>query len=200
MTDPVEERLTEAYRTGERAALADWASTGRPGLLLLRDFLTEVWDPGPMKGTHSRDLVDNLSAVVAAIAVAHPTAFLDVFDDDRYRESTYVLTGLGQIDDPHATERILRAVGSRDSFTRMHVAIGLGRRPSLAATETLGRLVSDDEYLVRYHALQSLARIGDASVLPILRRSRPDSSYEVGLVEETISAIEGRAADGPATR
>jgi HEAT repeat protein len=153
-----------------------------------------------MAGTHPRDLVDNLAAAVAAIAAAEPHAFLEVFDDDRFLEDGYVLLGLGKIDDPRATERLIRVAGSGDKWRRMDVAIGLGRRASPASTDTLGRLLDDDDYLVRYHALASLAKIGDTSVVPTLRRFQAKSTHEAGLVEETISAILGRAAEGPATR
>jgi hypothetical protein len=200
VTDDVDQRLRAALRTGEADALADWASTGRAGLLLLRGYLTGAWDPGPLSGIHPRDVVDNTSAVVAAIAAADPLEFLEVFADDRFAASGYVLTGLGQIDDPRATERLIRAAGSRDRWTRMDVAIGLARRPSPAATEALGRLLGDDEYLVRCHALQSLTRIGDDSVLPVLRSMRPPSPHEAELVTGAIAAIVRRAADGPPTR
>ena len=200
MTEQVEAYLRQAYRTGDATALADWASTGRPGVLLLRDLLAREWDPGPMAGTHPRDLVDNLSAAVAAIAAAAPHAFLEVFDDDSFVDDGYVLLGLGKIDDPRATERLVRVAGSGDKWKRMDVAIGLGRRPSPAATATLGRLLGDDDYLVRYHALASLAKVGDTSVLPTLRRIQAPSPHEAGLVEETIAAILDRAAEGPATR
>jgi HEAT repeat protein len=198
--DDVDARLRAALRTGGAAALADWAATGRPGLLLLRGYLTDVWDAGPIEGTHQRDVIDNTSAAVAAIAAAHPLAFLDVFEDDRFRESGYVLTGLGKIDDPRATERLIRAAGSADQWTRMDVAIGLGRRPSPAATLTLGDLLVDHEYLVRYHALKSLTKIGDDSVLPILRGLKPPSPFEAELVRTAIAAIVGRAAALPPTR
>jgi len=200
VTEQVEAYLRQAYRTGEASALADWASMGRPGLLLLRDLLARAWDPGPMAGKHPRDLVDNLSAAVAAIAAAEPQAFLEVFEDDRFLEDGYVLLGLGRIDDPRATERLVRVAGSADKWKRMDVAIGLGRRPSAAATATLGRLLVDDEYLVRYHALASLAKIGDSSVVPTLRRIQARSPHEAGLVDGTIAAILDRAAEGPATR
>jgi hypothetical protein len=114
VTDDVDHRLRAALATGEAAALADWASTGRPGLLLLRDYLTDAWEPGPTAATHPRDVIDNTSAAVAVIAAAHPIEFLEVFDDDRFVESGYVLIGLGKIDDPRATERLVRAARSRD--------------------------------------------------------------------------------------
>ena len=153
-----------------------------------------------MSGTHPRDVIDNTTAAFGAIAAAEPLAFLEVFDGDRFRESGYVLTGLGKIDDPRATERLIRAAGSRDQWTRMDVAIGLGRRPSLAATETLGGLLADDEFLVRHHALRSLTRIGDESALPILRSMQPQSPHEAELVDGAIAAIVGRGAEGPPTR
>ncbi len=152
-----------------------------------------------MKGTHQRDVIDNTSAAVATIAAVHPLAFLDVFEDDRFRESGYVLTGLGNIDDPRATERLIRAAGSADRWTRMHVAIGLGRRPSPVASAVLGDLLIDEEYLVRYHALKSLTQIGDDSVLPILRALKPRSPYEDDLVQAAIAAIVGRAVERPST-
>jgi HEAT repeat protein len=200
VTDDVEQRLRAALLTGDDAALAAWASTGRSGLLLLRAYLTDTWDSGPTGDTHPRDVVDNTSAAAAVIAEADPIAFLEVFDDDRFRESGCVLTGLGRIDDPRATERLIRAARSRDQWTRMDVAIGLGRRPSPEASLTLGDLVGDDEYLVRYHALKSLTRIGDESALPILRSMAPPSSHEGVLVEAAIAAIVERAAEAPPTR
>ena len=81
----VGERLSAAYALGTDEALGRWAATGRAGVLLLREFLDGTWDPPPAPGVFSRDLVDNTSALVAAIAEAEPEAILEVFDADRFR-------------------------------------------------------------------------------------------------------------------
>jgi HEAT repeat protein len=193
MVDDAGERLSAAYALGTDDALERWAATGRPGVLLLREFLDGTWDPAPAPGVFSRDLVDNTSALVAQIAGAQPEAFLDTFEPERYRENSLVLVGLGQIDDPRATKRLARVAGSPSAWIRMDVAIGLGRRASATATATLVKLLGDAEYLVRYHALESLAKIGDASALAALRAFVPDSPREAELADQAIRSIQERA-------
>lgn len=193
MDDEVGERLSAAYASGSPEALERWAATGRPGVVLLRAFLEQTWDPAPAPGVFSRDLVDNTAALVAAIAEAEPEAFLEVFEGDRFQASGLVLVGLGKIDDPRATRRLARVAGSTNSWVRMDVAIGLGRRASSIATTILGRLLGDDEYLVRCHALRSLERIGDASALPALQAFVATSPIEAKLAGEAIASISERA-------
>jgi hypothetical protein len=189
VTERIDACLSAALLTATSAALEAWASTGRPGLLLLREYLAGTWDPPHVPDVHVRDVLDNTAAAVAAIAAANPDAFLAVFEGDAFDANSFVLDGLGQIDDPRATDRLARATGSRHWGARMHAAIGLGRRRSPLATGTLGRLVRDDDDLVRYHALRSLARIGGASVLPLLRDLTPRSSREAELIDEAVASI-----------
>jgi HEAT repeat protein len=187
-------RLSAAYALGTDDALERWATTGRSGVLLLRELLDGTWDPAPAVGVFGRDLVDNTSALVAAIAEAEPEAFLEVFEADRYRVNGLVLVGLGRINDPRATRRLADAAGSSDQWVRMDVAIGLGRRESQIASATLAGLLNDREFLVRHHALESLARIGDASALSALRAFEPTSPREAELVDQAIRSIEERTA------
>jgi hypothetical protein len=194
MVDDVRVRLSAAYALGTAEALEPWAATGRPGVLLLRDFVDGTWDPTPAPGVFGRDLVDNTMALVAAIAEAEPEAFLEVFEADRFRENAVVLAGLGHIDDPRATRRLAAATGSSDQWVRMDVAIGLGRRESSIASAALAGLLNDREFLVRHHALESLARIGDASALIALRAFEPGSPREAELSEQAIRSILERTA------
>ena len=195
MVDEVEERLSAAYATGSAEALERWAATGRPGVLLLREFLDRRWDPASGSGVFSRDLVDNTTALVGAIAEAEPEAFLEVFEAQRFRANGIVLVGLGHIDDPRATRRLARVAESTDPSVRMDVAIGLGRRPSSIASTTLGRLLGDDDYLVQNHALRSLARVGDESALAALREFEGPSAVEAELAAEAIRSIETRTSE-----
>jgi HEAT repeat protein len=194
MADDVGERLSAAYALGTKDALEQWAATGRPGVRLLREFLDGTWEPAPATGVFGRDLVDNTSALVAAIAEAEPEAFLELFEGDRYGANGLVLVGLGRIDDERATQRLADAAGSSDQWIRMDVAIGLGRRASEIASRVLAGLLSDREYLVRYHALESLAHMGDASTVPALRAFDPPSPREAELAAQAIRAIEERTA------
>ena len=195
MTERIDVRLSAALLTGTHSALEAWAATGRPGLLLLREYLAGTWDQPSAPGVHERDVLDNTAAAGAAIAAANPDAFLDVFEGDAFAANSLVLDGLGQIDDPRATDRLARATVSRDWGTRMHAAIGLGRRRSPLATGTLARLLRDDDDLVRHHALRSLARVGDAGVLPLLREVTPRSSREAELIDEAAASIVERATN-----
>ena len=194
MVDDVGVRLSAAYALGTREALEAWAATGRPGVLLLRDFVDGTWDPAPAPGVFGRDLVDNTSALVAAIAETEPEAFLEIFEGEQYRANGSVLVGLGHIDDPRATRRLAGAAGSTDQWVRMDVAMGLGRRESPIASATLAGLLNDREFLVRHHALESLARIGDASALTALRAFEPGSPREAELAEQAIRSILERTA------
>jgi HEAT repeat protein len=158
-----ESALVNALRDASPSNLAAWAATGEAGVRLLRAELLGLHrtDVGP--AVHERDVLDNLSAATTAIARAHPQEFLAVFDETTI-DDTFVLDGLGQIDDPRATERLVLAAASPDQWRRMHAAIGLGRRASPVAREALERLAEDGDDLVRYHAAASLGRLsGDSS-------------------------------------
>ena len=189
MDDEVGLRLSAAYATGTADALEQWAATGRAGVLLLREFLDRTWDPAPAPGVFSRDLVDNTTALVAAIAEVEPEAFLEVFEADRFHADGLVLVGLGTIDDPRATRRLARVAGSADPWVRMDVAIGLGRRSSSIATAILVRMLDDTEYLVRYHALRSLERIGDSTALQRLATFVASAPIEAELAAKAIASI-----------
>jgi hypothetical protein len=193
MVDDIGERLSAAYALGTHESMVRWAATGPRGVHLLREFLDGTWDPAPGPRGSPRDLVDNTSALVAAIAAAQPEAFLEAFGGEQYGSNTLVLAGLGQIDDERATRRLARVAGSADRWVRMGVAMGLGRRPSGIASSVLARLLGDVEFLVRHHALESLARIGDVSALEALRAFKAASPHERDLAERAIRSIEGRA-------
>ncbi len=194
VVDHVAERFEASLGRGSAEAIAAWAATGRDGLLVLRDYLDGRLDPLPATGIDPINLIDNTSASIAAIAAAHADAFLEVFEPERFHDSTSVLVGLGQIDDPRATNRLAAAAGSADHWVRMQVAIGLGLRPSPLATASLIRLAEDHEYLVRYHAIRSLARIGDETALSTLRGLDPASPHEADVVRQAIGSIVERGA------
>jgi HEAT repeat protein len=197
-SDPVE-LLRAAVEDGSEAALAEWVASGAAGLVVLRAFLDgRMRLPEIGSNLHPVVEIDNTSALVAEIAQAHPTAFLEVFADERFDGDTYVLTGLGHVDDPRATERLARAADSHDMWARMQAAIGLGRRSSPVASAALGRLLEDPEYLVRYHSLKSFARVGGADAIPLLLRYVAHADIERILADEAVAAIESRVAGRPA--
>jgi HEAT repeat protein len=189
------DRFERAVEEGTEGALAAWVQTGREGLEVLRSVLDgSVRVPDLPAGIHPRDAIDNTAALVAAIAAAHPDAFLEVFADDGMDADSHVLIGLGQIDDPRATKRLAHAAHDPRTWLRMEAAIGLGRRAAPLATAALTALLEDPEYLVRYHALKSLARIGGAEALPALRRFTSDIPIERTLANDAIEAIERRVS------
>lgn len=193
-------RLRAAVERGTDRDLDAWAETGAPGLFLLRDFLAgdtkaeqaESEFGSWSKDSHPRDAIDNISAAVAMIAARHPGEFLEVFADSAYDTSSFVLTGLGSIDDPVATDRLARATKSSDRWIRMEAAIGLGRRVSPIAVAALVELLADLEYLVRYHALVALATVGDGTALKSLREFEPPTVVERQLAEDAMAMIESR--------
>jgi hypothetical protein len=197
VVDNTRHLLDAVIERGAAEDLAAWAASGRDGLILLR---AEISGRGRRRWTdvHPRDVIDGLSAAAAAIAATNPSAFLDVFADQEFEENGYVLTGLGYIDDPRATERLARATTSGTSWTRMDAAIGLGRRPGPAAAEALLGLLHDPDYLVRHHTLRSLAAVGDARALAPLTSIDAPSEGEQRLASEAIRSIEGRLkGEGP---
>ena len=173
--------------------LAAWAAAGRSGLIVLRDFLTGAYNPS-WPGVHARDEIDGVAAAVSAIAAAHPDDFLDTFDDDAFRNSLDVLIGLGWIDRPAATARLLDAAGGADPWVRQRAIIGLGRRTEAEAEAALIRATGDPEYLVRCHALMGLTVTGTAAALATLRGHQGEREYERELAATAVAQIEGRAA------
>jgi HEAT repeat protein len=145
---------------------------------------------------YPRDVIDNFKSAVATIAAAHPAAFLDVFADERLDANGLVVVGLGSVDDPRATRRLVAASRSPNNlWVRMDAAIGLGRWPSTDASDALEPLLDDREYLVRYHALRSIASVGGHHALALLREINFDSPFDAGLAAEAIAAITARISN-----
>jgi hypothetical protein len=154
------ERLTAVLRRGSEEDIEAWAATGPAGVLLLRGALQPGFARVEWEGLHDRDVLDGLATAFIAIAERYPEDFLEVFAGATFDENTFVLDGLGHVDDARATARLVSASASREHGIRMHAAIGLGRRPVPEAREALLRLQADRDFLVRHHASQSLAALG----------------------------------------
>ena len=199
MKDLATERLAEALAVGSRENLAAWATTGRSGVLLVREELAGQRTIEPSQPTDPRDILDNLGAAVTAIARTEPDAFLQLFDGADWASNSFVLDALGAIDDERATQRLVHAAVSGDHSVRAHAAIGLGGRTSVAGSIALGRLLGDRAYLVRYHALASLARAGVPAALGDLERFDPPSELERTMRDGALAAIARRASDDPPT-
>lgn len=200
MSDPPTEALAAVLASGSDTDLAAWASTGRVGVQLLRGELAGSGMTEPARPTHPRDVVDNLSAAVAAIASAEPDAFLAAFDGDEWTLNAFVLVGLGRIDDEDATARLIEAAVSADESARMHAAIGLAGRRSETVSRILGRLLHDSGYLVRYHALASLSSSGTPAALPDLEQFDPTTDIERAMRDEAMRRITGQASQPSASR
>jgi hypothetical protein len=182
--------LTKAVVDGSETDLQAWARTGPRGVLVLRGVLDGTIEP-KWSGTHPRDRMDGPSEAVARLA-SRDRAFLETFAGNAFANNTFVLTGLGQIDDAEATDRLARAARATDQFVRMRAAIGLRRRTSAVAEAALMGLIADPEFVVRYHALESLAAIGTEMALPALERFVGTSPLESELAERAIAAITRR--------
>ncbi len=147
-------------RRGSKADVEAWVATGRSGVLTLREAVTGRSGHMELEGVHERDVLDGLATASAAIAEWHSDDFLEVFEDPAFDENTFVLTGLGRIDDARATARLIAASASRNQDARMDAAIGLGGRPAPEARAALVRLQTDPDFLVRHHASRGLAATG----------------------------------------
>jgi HEAT repeat protein len=171
------DRLRVAVESGGSANLAAFAETGRDGLVVLRAELTRSGSRVRWS-SHDRIVIDGLAAASAAIAERWPAAFLDTFADGRFASDSFVLDGLGRIDDPLATARLCAAATAPGMTTRISVARALRRRASPEAMVTLARLRQDEEWLVRHHALDSLAALGTPEALAMVRAFAPPTAHE----------------------
>jgi len=158
LDDPYRQ-LTAVIKRGSKPDVEAWVATGRSGVLTLREAVTGGSGRMALEGVHDRDVLDGLATASAAIAERQPDEFLEVFEDPAFDENTFVLTGLGHIDDARATTRLVAAAASRNKDLRMHAAIGLGRRPVPDARIALMGLLADPDFLVRHHASRSLAAL-----------------------------------------
>lgn len=187
----VADRYRDALQSSDRAALERWAATGADGVDLLRRELIRptIRPPG---GGRDREVLDNLTGLIAAIAEAAPQPFLAAFIGDEWRHNGLVAIGYGRIDDPEATRRLVTALEADAWSTRIDAAMGLGRRADPRATTALIEALDDPEYLVRYHAFRSLTAIGDATALPALARPAWPTAHEAALARAARDAIQRR--------
>jgi HEAT repeat protein len=199
MDAQIRERLAAVLGTGSEADLAAWASTGAAGVLALREELEGKSVTEPARSAGPREIIDNLTAAAAAIAWAQPEAFLTAFAGDRWASDTFVLVGLGRIDDERATARLVAATSLPNEWARMDAAIGLAGRRSETVAAALVRLLDDGHYLVRYHALASLATSGTQATLPDLDRFEPLTEIERTMRDHAVVQISGRDSSGTPT-
>ena len=188
----VEDRFRAAVTTADRRSLERWAATGSDGVDMIRRKLS-----GPSAqpiAIPDRAFLDGLAAAIAAIAEAAPHDFLTAFMDDEWAENGLVCIGLGRIDDPEATRRLVRAMVSWSWTTRVDAVIGLGRRPDPRATAALVEALDDPDYLVRYHAFRSLTASGDDTALRALGRPHWPTAAEADMARTARDAIERRRA------
>ena len=189
----VRARYAAALQSSDRSTLDRWAATGAAGVELLRREL-ERPTIQPPAGGHDREVLDHLTALIAAIAEAAPHPYLTAFMDERWAHDGLVLIGLGHIDDPEATRRLVTGLESDGWTTRVDAAMGLGRRADPRATEALVEALDDEEYLVRFHAFRSLTAIGDETALRALGRPAWPTAIEADLARTARDAIEARRA------
>jgi len=192
MAIDAERALAVAVAEQTDESLGSWAATGRSGLAVLYNFLRGTYEPS-WPGVHPKDAIDGIAAAVGAIAAKHPKAFMETFSDAAFEANVEVLVGLGWIDDPEATRRLLAAADSSNQWVRMQAIIGLGRRHTAEVEAALIRAISDIEYLVRYHALSGLAATGTVDALPALYKFLGGSAYERQLARTAIERIDGRS-------
>jgi HEAT repeat protein len=189
----VVDRYRDALRSGDQATLLAWAATGAEGIELLRREL-ERPTIQPAAGGHDREVLDNLTGLIAAIAEAAPHPYLTAFQGPEWRHHGLVAIGYGRIDDPEATRRLVIALEADAWSTRIDAVMGLGRRADPRATAALIEALDDPEYVVRYHAFRSLTAIGDETALRILRRPAWPTAGETDLARAARNAIEARRA------
>jgi HEAT repeat protein len=192
--------LGEVLANPYGSVLADWLASGTEVVGELHDELAGTRRAEIPGGLADREIMDNLSAVVAAVAEAHPDAFLSTFEGQRWRTDTFVIGGLGHVGRPEATDRLLALVDERSASVRMYAVIGLGRVPCPASAAALAAALDDTDYLVRYHALEGLAAVGDDACRPALDvfLTREDvAPVERQLAQTALDVIHGRGHGTP---
>jgi HEAT repeat protein len=187
----VVDRYRAALESSDPAVLDAWAATGAEGVELLRRELRRPTIQ-PSASGHDREVLDHLTALIAAIAEAAPHPYLTAFLGEEWRHHGLVAVGYGRIDDPEATRRLVITLESDTWPTRVDAVMGLGRRPDPRATAALIEALDDPEYLVRYHAFRSLRAIGDETALRVLGRPAWPTAHEADLARAARDAIEGR--------
>ncbi len=193
----VEALLVDVLTEPTPSALSAWAATGKAGLKRLRAELDGTRHAALPSSCDPRDTVEHLGAAIAALAEAEPDEFLATFSAPAWRTAPGVVTGLGVIDRPAATRRLLEAIAGPDPRVRTDAAIGLGNREGPEVTASLVAALDDEAQFVRFHALRSLAKVGDASALDALHslaRRDDAESWELELAGAAVQIIEARAA------
>ena len=152
-----EQLFAQALVDGTDEAIAGLIATG-PGTVhrLLQELTGERRATVP-EGTADRLLLDNLTWISHEVARAFPDEFLTAFTEDHWDENSFVCSGLGAIQRPEVTERLMRILTSKNKWLRISAAVALRdhRHPDLKAA--LVAALEDPDYLVRYHVEERLA-------------------------------------------
>lgn len=155
--------FARALTDGTDEALAAWIASGPESVNRLRSELTGERMVAAPDGMSPRELIDNLQASSHAVASAYPEEFLGAFADRVWDKNTFVCTGLGAINRPGVTRRLMRLLQSDDQWVRVHTAVALRGHRHRGLRSVLIAALEDPDDLVRYHVEQRLAEMDETS-------------------------------------
>ena len=158
--DTTQDRLFAAVLIEGTDEAADaWISSGPQAVRRLRTELNREHPVRIPEGAHPRDVLDNLAWASRLIAAAYPDVFLSTFTSPAWDANTFVCSGLGGIQRPDATKRLMRLLGHENKWIRTQAAVALRGHRHRGLKSALLAALDDPEYLVRYHVEERLAEL-----------------------------------------
>ena len=144
---------------GTDAAGDAWTGSGPEGVSRLHAELSGEHRVRVPDGVHSRDFLDNLTWASGLIASVYPDEFLATFRSSDWDDNVFVCAGLGEIQRPEATKRLMRLMGHEDKWIRINAAVALRGHRHRGLQSVLLAALNDPDDLVRYHVEARLVEL-----------------------------------------
>ncbi len=136
-----------------------WIALGPKGLDRLRRELSGEVRADIPGDVHPKVVIDNLTWASRKIGTAYPEEFLSTFPSPQWDSNPFVCAGLGGIQLPDATRRLMRLLSHDDKWIRIQAAAALRGHRHRGLESALLAARDDPEFLVRYQVEERIAEL-----------------------------------------
>jgi hypothetical protein len=154
------------------------AETGSAGMSRMFDLVTDPLArplPSPPSASLSKDASEAGIHALRVVALANPSAFVDrVEEASTSKLFPMVLSILGDITDPRATQMLCGYVEHSDWFTRCSAVTALRRRNEFEARWGIQQALDDPNLVVRTEAIVGVSQWDPAKGIHLFREFLTD--------------------------